>query len=449
MSNNYIIQQEYDERDNEPINYNVLESIVNNILNNNLTDINYKELLSDLKSWLLEDQQVLLFKGEQGDYPNIEDIENSIKIYVSKNNQLFRGDKGTTVSYTQLIIDIKSWLLQPLNISLFKGDKGDTIIIQQPSIDYSLLNDFAQTYITDNIQTFIGPTGSSLKFITSTNIINNILTINFSDDTNIIYNNLKGDTGATGLRGSTGVTGLQGDTGATGLSGMIGPTGLTGIKGEQGMMGLKGDTGPTGATGNITGYITPIYYISFQDIYNNISVNTTYQGLSGSNGLPVNLTITYNTRGIIKYSSKDLPFPYNNTNNSIKSSYIINNITSSNYYNDCLYNVDMGIFISLVDGKWKLFNKLVVQANYGISNKSCILVLATYYYSNNIWNRISYSCNTLYSSNSILNPITTLLNNNLLNLNKNDKLINMIFAFGDISQFTILSGSVEFILINI
>ena len=46
---------------------------------------NNQKLLSELKSWLLEEEQILLFKGEQGDYPNIEDIENSIKIYVSEN----------------------------------------------------------------------------------------------------------------------------------------------------------------------------------------------------------------------------------------------------------------------------------------------------------------------------------------------------------------------------
>jgi hypothetical protein len=446
MSNNYIIQQEFDERDNEPINYNILETIVDNVINNYLSNINYKELLSDLKSWLLEEEQLLLFKGEQGNYPNIEDIENSIKVYVSENNDLFRGNNSSIIDYTQLITDIKRWLLEPSNITLFKGDKGETIIIEQPLIDYALLNDFASTYIDSNVQLFKGPTGPTTKSITSANVIDNILTIKFSDDTDLVYNNLKGDTGATGAIGPTGATGMQGAIGPTGPKGIIGPTGSVGLIGYTGQ---KGDTGPIGPTGTITGYITPIYYISFNEIYNNISVNISYDGMSGDNGLPENFTITSNTKGIIRYVSKDLVYPYNITNNNLKSSYKINNIESSNYINNSLYNAELGIFIPLVDGKWRLFNKLVIQANYGIANKSCVLVLATYCNFNNIWSRISYSCSTLYSTNSILNPITTLINNNLLNLNKNQNLINIIFVYGSLAQFTILSGNVEFILLNI
>jgi hypothetical protein len=437
MSNNYIIQQEFDERDNEPINYNVIETIVKNTVNDYLSNINYKELLSELKSWLLEEEQILLFKGEQGDYPNIEDIENSIKIYVSENNELFRGNTNSIIDYTELITNIKRWLLEPSNINLFKGDKGDTIIIEQPSIDYTLLNDFVTTYIDSNVQTFVGPTGPSYKYITSANVVNDILTIKFSDDTDLIYTDLKGATGATGIRGFTGATGIQGSIGDTGATGMIGSTGSTGMQGLQGNIGLKGDTGPTGSTGNIIGYITPVYYVSFNEINNKTTINTSYNSLSGSNRIPVSLTIETNTKGIIKYIT------------NINSSYKINNIDSSNYITNTLYNADTGIFIPLLDGKWKLFNKIVVQANYGISNKSCVIILATYCYLNNIWSRISYSCSTLYSTNSILNPITTITNDNLFNLNRNQNLINMIFVYGDIAQFAILSGNVEFILLNI
>ncbi len=59
----------------------------------------------------------------------------------------------------------------------------------------------------------------------------------------ISFDELKGDTGASGTKGDTGDTGIKGDTGSKGDTGTKGDTGQTGPKGDTGDIGAKGDTG--------------------------------------------------------------------------------------------------------------------------------------------------------------------------------------------------------------
>jgi CRISPR/Cas system CMR-associated protein Cmr5 small subunit len=391
----------------EDMIYDIL--IKNNISNNNL--------LSNIKSWLLEDTQIKLLKGKKGDNITIKDI---IKKCNLKN---IKGKKGITYDYNLLLDNIKNWLI--LQKDIIKGYRGEYYFMEQPPIDYDVYNNDIINYLNNN--NFRGLTGPKSFGMQDITIHNNILTINYTD--NIMYTSdiLKGSKGDNIYLGITGYNGSTGSNGNTGFQGIIGTTGPQGIMGNTGIKGITGTRGPSYII-NIQDYLNPLYYIYLGDIDNNI-----YNCSDLSEILNNSIFINNNYQSyIIKYKLKNIHY--------------INNIDYSNQNDNRLYKD--GIFKPIVNGDWNIMNKIIIELNYNRLNKSCCLVLVTYCYYNNIWKQISYSIETIIYSNFLINPIITLMNNNILYLNENNNLMSILFLYGDIPNKIEFIGNAEFRLIN-
>ena len=394
-------------------------------LNNN--NIYYYNILNDIKKWLLEEPQINLLKGEKGDAPSLYDIDLSIKLYISENNELFKGEQGipgNSIDYLTFFTDIKSWLLENSQRLLFKGDKGDTIIIEQPPIDYDIINDNIINYINDNKELFKGSTGAQGLSIKLLNMINDRIIINYNNNNQFISDSLRGPTG---------------------------------IQGSQGIQGIQGIQGNTGSLSN--------YYISFQDIrgingppiyiINNINEISIISDLNNY----INYIIKYAWDGGSLYKTNPNYLSLNS--NFILNRYTctINNIISTNLdvmtKNDqsILYNNNNGLFQSLIKGDWKFSNKINVLVNFPNSNLSSVIILVNYLLpknNNNTWIVFSMTCNTAISTNNNLNPIISLTSDSLLYLESNEYIFSMIYAYGDTNNTTynIINGNCSFYLIK-
>jgi hypothetical protein len=396
------------------LNIGTIEEMTYDILIKN----NNNNVLSNIKSWLLEDTQIKLLKGIKGDNNTIENI-------ISKCNlKNIKGKSGISYDSNLLLESIKNWLIQQRDI--IKGSKGEYLFMEHPPINYDIYNNDIINYLNNN--KFTGSTGSIGFSMRDIIIENNILRINYIDNityTSNILKGLKGDDMYDGITGYDGCIGKIGNTGYTGVAGQPGYTGVTGQPGIDGIKGIIGDIGSIGKTINIQDYLNPLYYISLLEIDNYNIYNCSDLSEILDNFIFINNYQSY----IIKYKSKNIHY--------------INNIEYSNQNDNRLY--EEGIFKPMVNGDWNIINKIIVELNYNRLNKSCCLVLVTYIYSNNIWKIINFSIETIYLNNSII----TLMNNNILYLNENNNLMTILFLYGDIPNKINLIGSAEFRLINL
>lgn len=327
-----IIQQGISGKKSEQINYKIIELIILDILNN--INIDYHKLLLDLLIWFNEETQIKLYKGNTNNGINISSIIDNVIIFINNNKTLFKGDNYNKIDYTKFINDIKNWLLEEPQRIIFKGPQAEPIEYYVPELDNNIISDYTLTYINEIINKLNGFNGFEAKYIISFKFIDADLIIKYSNDTeNIFYNytniSFKGNTGMTGpvgdigYKGSIGCTGITGKTGNIGITGptgysniIIGETGITDL-GLTGLIGYKGSRGDTGIDYSLSLINIDTLYINYLKQYLDYHVYFSTEGnINIYNKTNIdNLRYIYYTTTIIENieirNKQDKIMPYN------------------------------------------------------------------------------------------------------------------------------------------
>jgi dihydroneopterin aldolase len=161
-------------QDAEPVNYTVVNSMVNQILVSNPA----------LKG----------VKGDQGNSATDAQVAAAVQAYLSANEEVFKGADGVSpvLDYSQIITDIEAWMQTDAIKPIFTGDAAN---VDTSALQTSIINAI-KVYMDENPNQFKGVDGTSPS-INYTTVIEGIKTWMTSSPE--VISIFRGATGSTGL----------------------------------------------------------------------------------------------------------------------------------------------------------------------------------------------------------------------------------------------------------